>query len=104
MKTAMEQHLRERGYDVSRYQTQWLTDNQLTVPLFDFDGKLKGYQTYTKDAPKKTKNPKESRYFTRMNGNLQLVWGLELPISIQQFVSFINGLRNRIRFQGSSAS
>lgn len=96
MTDAMVAHLMTRGYDVTRYQTQWLTEDKLTVPLFDFDGKLKGYQTYTKDAPKKTKNPKESRYFTRMNGHGQLVWNLELPISTQQSVQINNRLSNRV--------
>lgn len=86
MTTPMETHLAERGYDLSRYPTSWVTDTQLTVPLFDFAGKLKGYQTYTPDAPKKpvTKNPKDAKYFTRMMGHGQLCWGLELEINNQQ--------------------
>lgn len=85
MTTPMEAHLAERGYDLSRYPTSWVTDTQLTVPLFDFDGKLKGYQTYTPGAPKKSKskNPKDAKYFTRMNGNKQLVWATELELEIR---------------------
>lgn len=94
MTTPMEAHLAARGYDLARYPTSWVTDTQLTVPLFDFDGKLKGYQTYTPDAPKKpaTKNPKDAKYFTRMMGHGQLVWGLECEIigSIQQNNRILN--------------
>lgn len=98
MTTTITSHLLERGYDLARYPTSWVTDTQLTVPLFDFDGKLKGYQTYTPDAPKKTKNPKEAKYFTRMMGHGQLVWGLEFEItgSIEQN----DCVSNRVGVQG----
>lgn len=76
----MVKHLAERHYDVRRYPTSWLTADQLTVPLFDFFGKLKGYQVYSPLLPKTSDNPKAQRYFTRMNGNTQAVWGLELPV------------------------
>lgn len=76
----MAAHLASRCYDLWRYPTQWLTDAQLTVPLFDFGGHLKGYQAYSPLASKKSDNPKEQRYFTRMSGNGQAVWGLELPV------------------------
>lgn len=94
MTTTMASHLLERGYDLARYPTSWVTGTQLTVPLFDFDGKLKGYQTYTPGAPKKTKNPHDAKYFTRMMGHGQLVWGLECEItdSIQQNNRIPNGV------------
>lgn len=82
MKGTLVEHLASRGYDVARYKTQWLTDTELTVPLFDFDGKLKGYQTYKPDAPKAAANPKDARYFTRGLGR-QLVWGLELAVEYE---------------------
>lgn len=94
MATPMETHLAARGYDVSRYPTSWVTDTQLTVPLFDFDGKLKGYQTYTPAAPKKAKNPHDARYFTRMNGNKQLVFGTELELEINNQQSVGNRILN----------
>lgn len=42
----MTQHLLERRYDPALYKTQWLDEQSLTVPLFDFGGRLKGTQTY----------------------------------------------------------
>lgn len=77
----MAAHLAGRRYDLWRYPTQWLGDAKLTVPLFDFGGRLKGYQVYSPLADKKSDNPKEQRYFTRMSGNGQAVWGLELPVA-----------------------
>lgn len=94
MSTTMHEHLTSRGYDLARYPTSWLTDTQLTVPLFDFAGKLKGYQTYTPDASKKTKNPKEAKYFTRMMGHGQLVWGTELELEINNQQSVGNRILN----------
>lgn len=78
----MEAHLAGRRYDLWRYPTQWLAGAQLTVPLFDFGGRLTGYQVYSPLADKKADNPKAQRYFTRMSGNVQAVWGLELPVSV----------------------
>ena len=82
----MQQHLAERHYDLWRYPTSWLTEDQLTVPLFDFGGRLKGYQVYSPQHPKQSDNPKEQRYFTRMCGNGQAVWGLELPVGVGETV------------------
>lgn len=73
----MLDHLLSRGYDYRLYPTQWISGDQLTVPLFDLSNKLKGMQTYTRDAPKKTKNPADARYFTRSFGG-QPLWGREV--------------------------
>ena len=40
------QHLKSRHYDPERYTTQWMAEQSLTVPLFDFGGRLQGTQTY----------------------------------------------------------
>ncbi len=85
----LTEHLLERHYDVNRYPTNWLTETSLTVPLFGFDYKLHGYQVYTPDAPKKTKNPKEARYFTRLLGNVG-VFGLE--IRTETWSRILNGV------------
>lgn len=75
----MLEHLRSRHYDPDRYYTQWITDTTLTVPLFDFAGKLRGFQTYTPGAPKKGPEPSLLRYFT-INFGPQCFWGTELPV------------------------
>lgn len=77
MNTTMYKHLLARGLNPSFYHC-WLTDTQLTVPLFSFDRAMRGLQVYTPDAPKQAKNPKEARYFTRTFGGKQLVWGSEI--------------------------
>lgn len=74
----LEFHLLARRYDPSKYQ-QWYGDNKVTFPLFDFAGRLAGYQAYTPFAPKFAENPHNARYFTRAFGK-QLVWGNELEI------------------------
>lgn len=79
MVTNMVSHLASRGYDVNQYHTTWLTEDSATMPLYDFAGKLKGYQTYKPDAPKvhQRVNPHDAKYFTRMMGHGQCVWGLD---------------------------
>lgn len=76
-------HLKTRGWaghDV------WLSDTVAVFPLWNFGGKLKGYQQYQPFAPKHCRNPKEARYFTR---NFEpCLWGLEyLPVAGPVFVA-----------------
>lgn len=99
MTTTMASHLLERGYDLTRYPTSWVTDTQLTVPLFDFSGKLKGYQTYTPGAPKTAKNPHDAKYFTRMMGHGQLCWGTELELEITGSTAQNNRISNGVGVQ-----
>lgn len=73
----MRQHLLSRGFDPDKYHC-WLSENQMTVPLYSFDRAMRGLQVYTPKAPKKDSNPKACRYFTRAFGNKQLVWGTEI--------------------------
>jgi len=42
----MTEHLLGRRYDPALYLTQWMDQDSLTVPLFDFGGRLKGLQSY----------------------------------------------------------
>lgn len=44
-------HLKSRHYDPARYPTQWMSDQSLTVPLFDFGGHLRGTQVYCPIIP-----------------------------------------------------
>lgn len=77
--TTLTEHLLDRHYDLNRYPTQWVTETTLTVPLFGFNHALVGYQVYTPNAPKKAANPKEAKYFTRLNGKVG-VFGLEIVL------------------------
>lgn len=47
----LTEHLLARRYDPALYKTQWLDEQSLTVPLFDFGGRLKGTQTYSPIIP-----------------------------------------------------
>ena len=76
----MLEHLRSRHYDPERYYTQWIDTDSLTIPLFDFAGRLRGMQVYTPSYPKQDKNPKLCRYFTRCYSKTQCLWGTELPV------------------------
>lgn len=83
----MKQQLLDRGFDHERYHC-WLSETQMTVPLFGFDRQLHGVQVYTPDAPKQTSNPKDARYFTRAFGGKQLVWGTEIePIRVDRILN-----------------
>ncbi|HCI4072937.1 TPA: toprim domain-containing protein [Salmonella enterica subsp. enterica serovar Infantis] len=78
-------HLAERGCDVRQYRLS-VAGGVAVFPLWNFGGKLKGYQQYRPFAPKKTNNPKEARYFTRSFE--PCLWGLEyLPPGGTVFVA-----------------
>lgn len=78
-------HLASRGCDASKYQV-YLGEGVAVFPLWNFGGRLKGYQQYRPFAPKQTNNPKEARYFTRSFE--PCLWGLEyLPASGVVFVA-----------------
>lgn len=47
----LTEHLLSRRYDPALYKTQWLDEQSLTVPLFDFGGRLKGTQVYCPIIP-----------------------------------------------------
>lgn len=78
--TRMIEHLRSRHYDPERYYTQWVDEACLTIPLFDFAGRLRGTQVYTPSFPKHDANPKLCRYFSRCYSKTQCLWGTELPV------------------------
>lgn len=75
--TMLLPHLLSRHWNPEKH-SGWLSPNQLTVPLYSFDRALRGVQVYTPEAPKKDPNPKACRYFTRVFGGKQLVWGTEI--------------------------
>lgn len=77
----MIEHLRSRYYDPERYPTQWITDDRLTVPLYDFGKVMRGFLQYTPAAPKKGSDPYALKYFplSPYRGH-QFVWGTELPV------------------------
>lgn len=78
-------HLISRGCDPRKYRMA-VTAGVAVFPLWNFGGKLKGYQQYRPFAPKQSNNPKEARYFTRSFE--PCLWGLEyLPRAGLVFVA-----------------
>lgn len=71
----LKEHLLSRGFDSNKYVC-WLNEPVMTLPLWDFSGKLVGYQTYNPSAPKvQGTDPLEVKYYTY--STKQTVWGLE---------------------------
>lgn len=85
---ALAKHLKSRGMKPENYNI-WYGKNIITFPLYSFGGQLIGYQQYRPDAPKHAENPKEARYFTRMYGNGQSVWGLDAPLYDDDRIIFL---------------
>lgn len=50
----LTEHLKSRHYDPANYH-QWMDTESLTVPLFDFGGRLKGTQVYCPIIPQKAR-------------------------------------------------
>jgi hypothetical protein len=56
----------------------WLSEDTATFPLWNLSRQLVGYQQYRPGVPKEAKNdPREGRYFTRLERDRVGVWGLE---------------------------
>lgn len=74
----MEEHLISRNLNPDLYYHLYYTEEAVTFCLYNFNNQLVGYQRYKPNSPKKSKNPKEARYFTR-KGNIESVtlWGNE---------------------------
>lgn len=75
----IRQNLIDRQFDIEKYSC-WIDEesNQLTVPLFNLSGEMVGYQKYNPNSDsKKTNNPFDGRYFTRLSSNKTGIWGLE---------------------------
>lgn len=82
----MKSHLLGRCLDPASYPTSLVhTDVDATFLLWDFSGRLCGYQVYNPSYPKNHYNtPRECRYFTY--STYQGVWGLEFPLKGTVFV------------------
>ncbi len=73
----VSQHLHSR-YLNSTLHTVWLDEDLATFPIWNLSGQLVGYQQYRPlESKKPQNNPKEGRYFTRLEKGKVGVWGLE---------------------------
>lgn len=75
----------------------WLSDDTATFPLYTYDGRLVGYQQYRPSQDKTVrKDPRLSRYFTRMHE--PAVWGLEYWNDDCPYVVVCEGIFKACRF------
>ena len=81
--TDIEQHLRDRGVDLSKIRVLLDRDKNIaTFPLYNLSGQMVGYQQYNPNGDKKLHaDPKRGKYFTYISkegkkGKLA-VWGAE---------------------------
>lgn len=76
----MREHLLSRYFDPDRYD-HWLTDDRLTVPLYDFGHAMRGFLQYTPAAPKKGPYLPDLKYFPLCPyPGHQFLWGLDYPV------------------------
>lgn len=73
----MRQHLESRFFTPDLYTGVTVTDNNMTVILWNLSGQMCGYQVYSPLLPKKAKVPVEAKYFTHITSGQNAVWGLE---------------------------
>jgi hypothetical protein len=70
-------HLHDRHFSMNLHRV-WLSENTATVPLWNLSGQLVGYQQYRPLGSKEFNNdPREGKYFTRLERDRVGVWGLE---------------------------
>lgn len=73
----MRQHLESRFFAPCLYNGVTVTEEEMTVILWNLSGQLCGYQVYNPHKPKKAKEPRECKYFTHLSTGQNAVWGLE---------------------------
>ena len=71
------QHLYDRGMRVNRYHNLGIGEGVVTFPLYEFGGRMVGYQDYRPFAPRNSKNVREARYFTYLPKKVFGYFGLE---------------------------
>ena len=79
MEQTVEQHLKSRHLDMNLHHV-WVSEELrcATFPVWNLSGQLVGYQRYRPDSmEKKTNDPREGRYFSRVKEGRVGVWGLE---------------------------
>lgn len=69
-------HLEERGLDPSLYPYMSVTDQVAVFPMYDFAGRMTGYQQYRPDGNKKFVNKDEGKYWSYVSSPMS-VFGLE---------------------------
>lgn len=76
----MRNHLLSRRFDPDRYD-HWMTEESLTVPLYDFGHQMRGFLKYTPSYPKKGPEPHLLKYFPLIPyPGYQFLWGLDYPV------------------------
>ena len=75
----LKAHLKSRGMEPERYSLALdPINNIVTFYLFNYTGKITGYQQYRPDRmSKKVNDPKEGRYFTYLPREVDGMFGLE---------------------------
>jgi len=91
----MQEHLLRRGVrDVVRLLS--VTEDVAVFPLYNLSGQLVGYQNYRPDATKKkTNDPREARYFTRVSE--KTVWGLEYLNPLKPVLFVVEGIFDAVK-------
>lgn len=73
----MSMHLESRFFTPSLYTGVTITEEEMTVMLWNLSGQAVGYQVYNPHKPKKAKLQRDMKYFTQMTTGQNAVWGIE---------------------------
>ena len=74
----MLEHLKSRGMNPDLYPFMGLGEDCADFPMYDFRGRMTGYQRYRPNGDKKLVNSREGRYYSHVSkGESVCVFGLE---------------------------
>ena len=99
----MFKHLEDRHFNISLYHGLTITDETVTLPLWNLSGQMVGYQQYRPKGNKKEhRNPKNGKYYTwiRKEGKTSSLtaWGLDLLDSRNRVIYLLEGVFKACRF------
>lgn len=73
----MRQHLKKRFFAPHLYDGLTVSDESMTVMLWNLSGQATGYQVYSPLKPKKSSIPQEAKYFTHVTKGHTAMFGIE---------------------------
>lgn len=97
----MKKHLKERFFTPHLYDGLTVSDESMTVMLWNLSGQAVGYQVYSPLKPKKSAVPQEAKYFTHVTKGHTAMFGLETVDWDSPFIFITEGIFDAARLHSN---
>jgi hypothetical protein len=97
MEFNMLEHLAFRHFRPTRYSGVTLTDDTMTLLLWNLSGEIVGTHTYRPLGDKKSHDPNTAKYFTKVTKDKSGFWGIETVEWSSTFLFVTEGIFDATR-------